>query len=76
MPSFCVEFDMRAVLWLFNYAIPLLLGLALALLALYPFQPDWVAHATPWVGWATVVLCLIYGVVAGVALLALLERRL
>jgi len=66
---------MRGALWLFQYAMPLLFGLGLALLALYPFQPDWVARAAPWLGWATVGCFLVYGVGAWVALLALLARR-
>jgi hypothetical protein len=67
---------MRVVFWLFECAMPLLFGLGLALLALYPFQPDWVAQAAPWLAWSTAGLFLIYGVVAWVALLALLARRL
>lgn len=42
---------MRAVIELFKYAAPLLLGLALGLLVLYPLWPGLV-------GWATVGLCL------------------
>ena len=64
MPSFWVEFVMRVVIWLFKYAVLLLLGLALGLLAAYPFAPNLVAWPSPLIGWATAGLCLIYGVAA------------
>ena len=53
MPSFWVEFVMRVVIWLFKYAVLLLLGLALGLLAAYPFAPNLVAWPSPLLGWAT-----------------------
>jgi len=63
------------VIWLFKYAMPLLLGLALGLLAAYPFAPSLVAWAAPLLGWATMGLFLMYGLAALVALLALLLPR-